>query len=245
MNLVETIAQKLINCKHAIVISGAGLSTPSGIPDFRSADLGLYNSKLDMELLTSDALYSDPAAFFANFAVFTGYAAGKKPNAAHYALAELQSLGVLHEIVDQNVDGFCLEAGCKSVIEVHGNIRESRCDGCGKLYPYKLMADQVDVGTMPPKSPCCRRLLRPQTVLFGDMLPSSYFSFVQSMKADFGLVVGTSLNVWPVAGLPDALREFVIINKEPTVKDRQAALVVREPLETVLPAVAAAVKNML
>ena len=150
MNSVELIAQKLVNSKHAIVISGAGLSTPSGIPDFRSADLGLYNSKLDMELLTSDALHADPAAFFANFAVFTGYATGKKPNAAHYALAELQALGVLHEIVDQNVDGFCIEAGCRSVIEVHGNIRESRCDGCGKLYPYRLMADLVAAGRCRP-----------------------------------------------------------------------------------------------
>lgn len=230
------LLEKNRNGKIAVV-TGAGVSTDSGIPDFRSAG-GLW-SRFDIELLTRTALYHNTEAFYQNFGHFIAMLKGKEPNVCHLALAELEQAGYIEQLVTQNIDGLHQQAGSRKVLEAHGNIQGCSCTRCGAGYPMEETERFLRQQDFQPLSSCCSALLRPDVVLFEDQLPETFHRFVQQELPSYALTlfIGTSLTVYPVAAMPRAGVPFVIINKTSTPFDRQSQLVVRDPIGEVFAAV--------
>jgi len=220
-----------------VVVTGAGVSTDSGIPDFRGAD-GLW-SRFDLRLLTKTALYQHTEAFYMNFAHFVDMLKGKAPNACHLALAELEQAGYVDKLVTQNIDGLHQQAGSKQVLEAHGNIQQCYCTKCGQAYSMEETEKFLRRQDYRPLSSCCGGLLRPAVVLFEDQLPEAFYRFVQDELPAYSLAlyIGTSLSVYPVASMPGAGIPFAVINLTPTPYDRQSVLVVREPIGEVSAAI--------
>ncbi len=226
MNMAEKIAKMITESKKVSVLTGAGISTESGIPDFRSPG-GLWQ-KFDPSLLSADMLQNDPKNFYRRgLQVLEQINAVKdvKPNKGHYVLANLQKEGKIHCIITQNVDGLHTKAGARDVIEVHGSLDKGFCVVCGKKYSFSHITSLVKEGKIPPLC-SCGGLLRPDVVLFGDMLGPHYARAIAEVrKSNLLMVVGSSLEVAPVNHLPDLSSKLVIINREPTLFDRDAVLV--------------------
>lgn len=233
--------------RRGVALTGAGVSTESGLPDFRSAD-GLWATIDPARVASLSAFRRDPTAFYAFYRTRLSRLAGAVPNAAHRALARLEAEGTLHLVVTQNVDGLHQEAGSHDVVEVHGNLRECRCADCGAVRPISEMARPLEAGEIPG---CvgCGGLLRPNVVLFEEFLPAAAYERAEAAcrECDGLLVVGSSLEVYPVAGLPDlAVRSgarLVIVNRDPTSCDPLAEVVVRGNAGTVLPAIVEALER--
>ena len=207
---IARLADILVNTNYAIAFTGAGISTESGIPDFRSPDSGLWE-KIDPELLSSRTLRTAPALFYRYWREMDKVVAGKKPNRGHLALADLSRLGVLRAVVTQNIDGLHQQAGSRRVFEVHGNLAACRCLACKGEHPYAALTSQLAAGAEVPLSPCCRAVLRPSVVLFGDRMASDFAAAQQeAFRSDFALVIGTSLTVYPAAEIPQAVGRFAI-----------------------------------
>ncbi len=228
-----------------VVLTGAGISTESGLPDFRSKS-GLWAGVDPARVASASAFRRDPDAFYAFYRTRLERLARAAPNAAHRALVRLEALGVVHLVVTQNVDGLHQRAGTREVVEVHGNLREARCAGCGGVSPIGDMAAALEKGAS-PRCGRCSGLLRPNVVLFEEMLPAPAYerAAVACRECDVLLVVGSSLEVYPVAGLPTLAVEhgarLIIVNRDPTPCDALADTVVRGDAGTVLPGIAAAV----
>lgn len=230
-----------------VALTGAGASTESGLPDFRSKD-GLWGRTDPTRVASVSAFQQDPTAFYAFYQTRLAALAGAAPNGAHRALARLESLGGLHLVVTQNVDGLHQQAGSREVVEVHGNLREARCAGCGALVSIAEMAGPLRAGAV-PRCGRCGGLLRPNVVLFGELLPAAAYARAEAAcrKCDVLLVVGSSLEVYPVAGLPAlAVRhgaKLAIVNRDPTPCDELAEVVVRGEAGVVLPRIVEAVEG--
>lgn len=216
-------------------LTGAGCSTESGLPDFRSPGTGLWEKVDPMKYSTSEVLYHDPVSFYNfGFPRFKDLSAAQ-PNAGHYALAELEQLGYIKGLITQNIDGLHFKAGSKRIWEVHGHLRTASCTGCGARHSFQTLIDKLDSGEIPPRC-SCRSMIRPDIVLFGDSMSGPYFEAERALQAgcDLLLAVGTSLTVYPVAGLPRLAQQLAIINLQPTPYDREAAVVIKENITTVL-----------
>ncbi len=208
-----------------VVLTGAGVSTESGIPDFRSAS-GIWAQYDPYEVASIEAFRRDPAQVWEFYALRLGVLAGAAPNPAHIALAELESLGLVQAVITQNVDGLHAAAGSRDVIEVHGSITSAVCVACGR--------HEAHVRELLPLPRCadCGAVLKPGVVMFGELLPAAAIDRATALArgAELLLVVGTSLEVWPVAGLPGETLanggKLAIVNREPTPYDAQASLVV-------------------
>jgi len=228
------------------VLTGAGVSTESGLPDFRSKD-GLWAQVDPARVASLSAFRRDPGAFYAFYATRLATLARAAPNPAHRAIARLEALGAVHLVVTQNVDGLHQQAGSRTVVEVHGNLREARCAGCGALGPIEEMAAKAREGAL-PRCGRCEGLLRPNVVLFEELLPQAAYERAEAAcrACEVLLVVGSSLEVYPVAALPALAVErgaqLIIVNREATPVDRLAALVVRGEAGAVLPGIAQAVE---
>lgn len=220
MNAIETLASWIEECSRIVFFGGAGVSTESGVPDFRSKD-GLYNRR-DVRfdayepeyLLSSDCLNREPKVFY-EFYRQKMDARGAKPNAAHLYLAKLEQRGKLQAIVTQNIDGLHQKAGSKRVFEIHGSTQRNYCERCGKRFP----ADFIYASPDPiPKCGCGGRV-RCDVTLYGENLPedavSSAVSAIES--ADLLIIGGTSLTVYPAAGYVRLFRgkHLVVINRDP------------------------------
>ena len=244
LDTIERAAAALSAGRRNVALTGAGMSTESGLPDFRSAD-GLWATVDPARVASLSAFRRDPAAFYEFYRTRLSSLAGAAPNAGHRALARLEAMGMLRLVVTQNVDGLHQQAGSRDVVEVHGNLRECRCDGCGAVRPIGEMTRRLDAGTV-PRCETCHGLLRPNVVLFEELLPIAAYEGAEAACRGCGvlLVVGSSLEVYPVAGLPEvAVRSgarLVIVNREPTPCDPLAEVVVRGDAGTVLPAIAGA-----
>lgn len=244
---VERAAALLRAGRLNVALTGAGVSTESGLPDFRSKD-GLWARMDPARVASASAFQRDPAAFYAFYQSRLGVLAGAAPNAAHRALARLEDVGMLHLVVTQNVDGLHQQAGSKEVVEVHGNLRQARCAGCSAVVPIAQMAGPLQSGAV-PRCRRCGGLLRPNVVLFEELLPAFAYEGAETAcrECDVLLVVGSSLEVHPVAGLPAlAARRgarLVIVNRDPTPCDHLAAAVLRGEAGTVLPQIVAAVEG--
>lgn len=223
--------EKLIekSCK-IVFFGGAGVSTESGIPDFRSVD-GLYHQQFDYppEVMLSHSFYkSHPAEFF-DFYRKKLIVRGAKPNAAHIRLAKLEQQGKLQAVITQNIDGLHQAAGSKTVYELHGSTLRNYCTRCHAFYNQEFMADSVGVPHC-----TCGGIVKPDVVLYEEGLDTDIIdaSISAIASADLLIVGGTSLAVYPAAGLLQYYRgrELVVINKTPTPADAKATLVINQPI---------------
>ena len=234
------LADLLRDRQPCVVLTGAGVSTESGIPDFRSPG-GIWARYDPMEYATIDAFRRDPAKVWDFYGRRLGVLADARPNAAHEALADLERRGFVRAIVTQNIDRLHERAGSQDVIEVHGSIRTSSCLVCGERAGFDDVVQRLPV-------PRCSQghVLKPDVVMFGELLPVDAIERATRLaqEAALMLVVGSSLEVYPVAGLPDAtLRaggRLAIVNRDETPYDGEADLVVRAGAGETLAAVASA-----
>ena len=227
--------EKLIEQSRSIVFfGGAGVSTESGVPDFRSVD-GLYNQTYDYppEVILSHDFFVQHTEEFFRFYRDKLIVRGAKPNPAHLRLADLEKEGKLKAVITQNIDGLHQAAGSRNVLELHGSIHRNFCTRCGKSYTL----DQIAQGPGVPRC-SCGAVIKPDVVLYGEGLDQMVLSrAVRSLQqADLLIVGGTSLSVYPAAGLLDYYggRELVLINKTETPADKRATLVIRRPIGEVL-----------
>ena len=227
--------QKWINESDNIVFfGGAGVSTESGIPDFRSVD-GLYNQKYDYppETILSHTFYMRNTAEFYKFYRDKMLCDTAKPNAAHMKLAELESAGKLKAVVTQNIDGLHQMAGSKKVLELHGSVLRNYCQSCGKSYTMQYMKEYKGVPTCE-----CGGNIKPDVVLYEEGLDQATMQEAINCirNADMLIIGGTSLAVYPAAGLIDYYRgnKLVLINKDATPMDRRADLLVQGKIGEIL-----------
>lgn len=227
---IEKLAELIIENKRFYALTGAGISTDSGIPDFRSPGTGLWEKVDPIAVSSVEVLQNNPRLFYeAGFSRFSSISLAE-PNEGHYSLARLEEKGYLKGLVTQNIDGLHVKAGSKNVWEVHGHLRTGYCMGCKKKYPFEELVQQVELKRIPPLCHNCFSMLRPEVVLFGDPMPNFFFELQQKMQheCDFMLVVGSSLVVYPVADLPRMAKKMAIINQQPTDYDHKAEVVIKE-----------------
>jgi NAD-dependent deacetylase len=223
---VERLAELMRGRRPCVVLTGAGVSTESGIPDFRTAG-GIWEQYDPAEVANIDALRRDPVRVWEFYAHRLGALGGAEPNDGHHALAELEAEGWVSAVVTQNVDGLHQRAGSREVVEVHGSLREAECIHCGVRMPI-----EEAIASLPlPPCPECGEVLKPGVVMFGELLPAAAIERAQELVAEAGLllVVGSSLEVHPVAALPGATLAaggtLAIINRGSTPWDSRADLV--------------------
>ncbi len=230
---MKQIKEILEHAKHAVFFGGAGVSTDSGIPDFRGAG-GLYHGEEDSNeyLLSRSCLMREPEKFFSFYKNHMLYP-NAKPNATHLALAELERRGQIKAVITQNIDGLHQMAGSKNVIELHGTVHKNYCSRCGTHYDLSFVTETDGI----PKCPKCGGVVRPDVVLYGESLPGNAFFQAEEeiAGADVLIVGGTSLTVNPAASFVGAFQgaHLIIINYTPTPYDGYAELVVRESLSEV------------
>lgn len=223
--------QQIIDKSHRIVFfGGAGVSTESGIPDFRSVD-GLYNQKYDYppEQILSHTFFMRHTKAFYDFYRDKMLCLTAKPNKAHYKLAEMERAGILSSVITQNIDGLHTAAGSKKVLELHGSILRSYCSVCGKPYP----ADKMNHGAGVPHC-TCGGVIRPDIVLYEEPLDENVVTeAVRAIsEAEVLIIGGTSLNVYPAAGLINYYRgnKLALVNLSSTPYDDRADLVIHEKI---------------
>jgi NAD-dependent deacetylase len=237
----ERLARLIVEAQPCVVLTGAGVSTESGIPDFRSAG-GIWERYDPMEYATIDAFRRDPEKVWDFYSKRLGILATAQPNAAHVVLAELERRGLVEAVVTQNVDRLHQAAGSRRVIEVHGSIRTASCLGCGHQEDFERVVELLPV----PRCARCGEALKPDVVMFGELLPAGAMEEASELvlAARLLLVVGSSLEVYPVAGLPEdgleAGARLAIVNRGPTPYDRRADLKIDGSAGDVLAATLAA-----
>ena len=222
----QELAERIGRAKSVVFFGGAGVSTASGIPDFRSED-GLYHQKFKYppEEMLSHEFYLTHTEEFFDFYRTRMIALGAKPNQAHYKLAELEREGKLTAVVTQNIDGLHQAAGSKRVYELHGSVHRNVCQRCGHVYSAEWIMDTTGV----PHCEGCGGRIKPDVVLYGESLDEK--TLVGAAEAiqscDMLIVGGTSLVVYPAAGLVQYFQgdDLVIVNKQPTPQDGAASLV--------------------
>ncbi|MBX5443204.1 MAG: NAD-dependent deacylase [Solirubrobacteraceae bacterium] len=227
---VERLAGLLRDARSAVALTGAGISVPSGIPDFRSPGTGLWANVDPMEVAHIDAWRRDPERFWRFYGHRFHVLDGKEPNGAHRALVELERRGLLDAVVTQNIDGLHRRAGTRRLIEVHGTIDRSVCLACGAEHPLPEVRERLAADPQGIPRCDCGRPLKPGVVLFGELLPEGAMEEATRLAAgaDVLLCIGTSLEVWPVAGLAEVTAAaggaVAIVTKGPTPFDGQAAV---------------------
>jgi len=244
MEALRLAAGHLVRSRRTVALTGAGVSTESGLPDFRS-DSGLWVGVDPLEVASLSAFRRRPEVFYHFYRTRLAQLGGARPNAAHHALVALEAHG-LAAVITQNVDGLHQAAGSQRVIELHGNLREAACSACGWRGPIAVIRDALDRNEL-PSCPVCGSRPKPNVVLFEEVLPPAAYDAAERevRSADLLLVVGSSLHVTPAAWLPEVARThgaaLIIANDEPTGMDSLADVILRGRAATVLPALAAAV----
>ena len=239
------LARLIRDNQPCVALTGAGVSTESGIPDFRSPT-GIWADFDPREYATLGAFRRDPAKVWRFYAPRFAMLTDAEPNRAHLALAELERLGLLRAVVTQNIDLLHERAGSRDIVEVHGSIRTSSCPGCAARYALAEVLPLLEAGDGAPPCPACGAVLKPDVVFFDELLPAEAIdrAFDLARKARLLLVVGSSLEVYPVAGLPqetlDAGGKVAVVNQGSTWVDSRAALVIPGSAGEVLQATIAA-----
>ena len=241
---VQTVRQWVDQAERVVVLTGAGISTDSGIPDFRGPQ-GVWTKNPMAEKLSNIHNYmADPEVRKASWKARMDHTAwNAKPNRGHFALAELERCGKLHALITQNIDELHQLAGNSpdKVIEVHGTMRKVVCMGCGTTAPMQEALDRVRAGEADPPCRDCGGILKSATISFGQALVPEVIEGAMRVagEADLFLSVGTSLQVYPIAGAVPAARaagaKVVIMNAEPTPFDGIADAVFRDPISDILP----------
>ena len=235
MTNIEKFVDMVKNSDNIVFFGGAGVSTESGIPDFRSVD-GLYHQKFKYppETMLSHTFYETHTAEFFDFYRQKLIVHGAKPNAAHLRLAKLEREGRLRAVVTQNIDGLHQAAGSRTVYELHGSTLRNYCTRCGKFYDVDFIANSTGV----PRCTECGGIVKPDVVLYEEGLDEEVLSgAVNAIRhADTLIIGGTSLVVYPAAGLIRYFRgdHLVVINMQPTGADAEADLCIAKPIGQVL-----------
>jgi NAD-dependent deacetylase len=222
------VADLLRGAERAVALTGAGISVPSGIPDFRTPGSGLWEKADPMEVAHIDAWRRDPDRFWSFYSQRFATLGDKLPNEAHRALAELERRGLIRAVITQNIDRLHRMAGTSRLIEVHGSIEWSVCLQCGGRFGIEHVVELLAAADGAPRCPACAAPLKPDVVLFGELLPERALSEAQAlaMTADLMLCVGSSLEVYPVAGLPAMTLggggRLALITEGPTAYDGDA-----------------------
>lgn len=212
---------------YTVVLTGAGVSTESGLPDFRSPGSGLWADASLVELLSASTLRQRPQLFFTRGLELLEELTQAEPNPAHRVLAKWEGRGTLATLITQNIDGLHYRAGSRRLLEVHGQLRTASCCECAYGTSFTDLLVRVRRDGIPPPCPHCRGWLRPDVVLFEDPMPAVFATAVEEVqRSDLLLVVGSSLQVAPVAYLPQLSRRLAVINLSATPYDQLAEVVV-------------------
>jgi len=223
----------LLNSKHAIVFSGAGISTPSGIPDFRSPETGLWNKNDPFKVASIYAFENDPDSFFNWIKPLAKSAEQAKPNAAHICIAKLEVAGIVKAVITQNIDGLHQKAGSKNVLELHGTAKTATCRHCGYKHTEDYFKNSFLKDDLIPKCTKCGTTLKPDVVLFGEILPLGVWdlAYHHCQRCDLMFVTGSSLEVSPANSLPETAiqnrAKLIINNLSPTHLDNRADILLR------------------
>lgn len=238
---IKTALAILAEAKHVVALTGAGISTPSGIPDFRSPSSGMWDHIDPFEVASMGGFQRRPQAFYDWIHPLTKLTMEAKPNLAHFALAELEQQGKLKAIITQNIDVLHHKAGSKAVYEVHGHLRSMTCIKCFAQMPSEVKLPAfIETGDV-PKCDTCGGVLKPDVILFGEQLPMSVFVASQehSRLCDVMIVAGSSLVVAPAGDLPILAKQhgakLIIVNYDETHVDYMADVIIRGDVAEVLP----------
>lgn len=239
-------ASLLCQARHAVALTGAGVSTPSGIPDYRSPGVGLWERIDPMKVASIYAFRRNPQAFYNWIRPLAATLLKAEPNPAHYALAALEASGRLKAIVTQNIDGLHQRAGARDVLELHGHLREATCIHCHRILPIQGILDDFLASEDVPHCPECNGVLKPNVVLLGEQLPGAVIdaAMEHARKADLMLVAGSSLGIVPASHLPLMAHKhggrLILVNLTPTPVDDLADVVIHGDVAEVLPCIAQA-----
>jgi NAD-dependent deacetylase len=246
-DLISRTTGLIRQANNLVVLTGAGMSTPSGIPDFRSQGSGVWTNTLPMEMVSLSTFRTNPELFFRSLHPFASQIMLAQPNQAHYALADLEQAGFVKTIITQNIDTLHLRGGARRVLEVHGSFNTLTCVGCYRQYTSEgILQDYVDNLTI-PRCQNCNSILKPDVILYEEQLPMRTWLQAEdaSRNCDLMLVAGTSLEVMPSARLPvEALEHgarLVIVNLSETFVDMRADIILRGDVVDILPKLAAEV----
>jgi NAD-dependent deacetylase len=241
--VVEKAAEILRVARHAVAFTGAGISTPSGIPDFTSPGTGLWERFDPMEVASIGIFRNNPEKFYSWLRPLLQKIWAAEPNPAHIALAQLEKAGILKAVITQNIDDLHQRAGSSKIYEVHGSLRDMKCIRCHMVYPAIDFQSQMSGASGMPQCPKCGQILKPEIVLYGEMLPEDTWigAEEQCRWADAILVAGSSLGVWPAAALPEIGLEhgaqLIINNLTPTHLDSSADVLIFHNIAEAIPAI--------
>lgn len=242
--LIKQAAERIRNSRYTVVLTGAGISTPSGIPDFRSPQNGLWTHSDPMEVASLTAFRHHPDAFYNWLRPLAQRIISAKPNPAHQGLAVLEQAGYIKAVITQNIDGLHQSAGSREVIEIHGSMKDLVCPVCRVTYSANDFYSSYIMQGKYPRCSRCNAYLKPNITLFEEMLPVVTWerAMDHSQKADLFIVIGSSLEVMPAASLPlEAIRhgaKLIINTLSPTPFDHEAELIIHANVSEVLPAIA-------
>jgi NAD-dependent deacetylase len=243
---IAQAATLLRKARYAIALTGAGHSTPSGIPDFRTPGAGLWEHVNPMEVASIYSFRRHPEVFYDWIRPLAAALLAAEPNPGHRALAELEAGGWLKAVITQNIDGLHQRAGSHEVLELHGHLREVTCISCYRVLPTEEILDDFLTSGGVPRCPVCGGVIKPNVVLFGEQLPIDVVNAAMRHvhRADLMLVAGSSLEVMPASQLPFQVYEqgghVVVVNLTPTYIDDLADVVIHDDVAAALPAIAQA-----
>lgn len=235
-------AELVRSSQYGVALTGAGISTPSGIPDFRTPGTGLWERHDPMEVASLLSFRYDPERFYSWFHSLARNLVQALPNQAHKVLARFEAAGHLRGVITQNIDGLHQKAGSQEVLEIHGNLRQATCIRCYEVFTADRFLQEYIEEKRVPQCPACGGTLKPDLVLFGEQMPIRLLRQAEEMliDADLVIVAGSSLEVTPAATLPlIALKtgaHLVIVNREPTYLDERADVILREDIAEVFQA---------
>ncbi len=237
----QAALQLLRHAEYLVALTGAGYSTPSGIPDFRSPHSGLWERYNPAEVASLHGFRLHPERFYDWIRPLARLLLEAKPNPAHYALARLEARGKLRSIITQNIDMLHTRAGSQTVYELHGHLREMTCIHCFTTYPAQERITQFLQDGELPRCERCGHVLKPDVILFGEQLPAHTLAAArrEARRCDVMLVAGSSLEVYPAAELPAMAQHFgaalILVNLTPTAIDSQAEVVIHADVAEVIP----------
>ncbi|NLG72354.1 MAG: NAD-dependent deacylase [Chloroflexi bacterium] len=241
LHKIRCAAEIIHEFHQGVVLTGAGISTPSGIPDFRSPNSGLWERYDPFEVASLTSFRYQPEKFYEWIRPLAQEIFAAQPNPAHYAVVDLERHGYVQTVITQNIDNLHQRAGSRLVLEVHGSLETFTCVSCYEKVAGKQLHERYLVSGEVPRCAGCGSVLKPDIVLFGEQLPVRTWLAAQeaSRRCDLMIVAGSSLEVLPVAGLPMRALEngahLILINKSETYLDVRADIVFREDVSQILP----------
>ncbi len=229
---IEKVSELLQNSEYTVCLTGAGVSTASGIPDFRTPGKGIWSKINPIEVTSIDAFRENPARFYHFYRPRIEELENVAPNQAHYALVRLEQSNYLQKIITQNIDNLHQKAGSQNVLEIHGNLSQAICTRCGTKISSQLLLEKIKENSQQIPYCRCGGIFKPDVVLFGEVLSNLDEAITEASKADLFIVIGSSLQVSPANLLPEyslaRQGDLIIINYMETPLDYKAALVINQ-----------------